>query len=185
MRRPSRVLGVVTAVTAAGLAGASVAAYWAADAAVPGVAVQSGTLDLTLDGQLLGADGVRTLPELALPDAIPGESVARTVTVGNAGNVALVWRATVGATGGLAPYLTITTALGGTAQNTGTAAQGTRRGNCQGGTPTVPADRTLAAGASEVWCLVVELAADAPSSAQGTTADISIAFQARNVGAPP
>jgi hypothetical protein len=170
-------------------------AGWRAHGQVDPAAVRSGTLDLTLDGGLAGPGGTHAMTTLALPRMVPGESVARTLTVANAGSVGLGYTATGSASGSLATGLRYSVTTG-SAANSGTEAGGNRSGTCSGtvlfgpaalGTspvPVIPARRALGVGASQPLCLRVELAPTASPTLQAGTATASFAFTAVQQGAP-
>lgn len=161
----------VIAVTAS-----SVAAYWSASRTMPGTTVTAGRLDIVADPWQPSA--------LELSGMIPGESVARTVRVSNAGSVNLRYTTVVSRTGTLGPHLEIAAityaAAAGAASNTGTLAAGNRAGACTGSaTPS-----TLAAGASQFVCLVVRLTAAAPASMVGQSGTVVVFINATNPASP-
>ncbi|WP_205473470.1 TasA family protein [Nocardioides sp. SYSU D00038] len=195
-------LGVVAALSA-GLSVKGTFAFWTDSATITTGSFSSGTLDITLNNLLTGEGGTTSLPSFTLSAMVPGESIAASFPVGNAGSVPLVWTAGGTATGSGQPHFTFHL-FSGTAANSGTAAAGNRSGTCSGaalGTtqvlpaPTTPpaapvlapltsTGRTLAQGASENVCVVVALPAAADNNAQGKTVNGSLTFNAKQVGAP-
>jgi predicted ribosomally synthesized peptide with SipW-like signal peptide len=179
----------------AGLGTAGTYAAWNASATLSPGRVSAGTLDLTLDGGLVGPGGSSELASFGLASMVPGEGVARVVTVANAGTTPLRLTATGYATGALSSDLVVALHPGGVAVNTGTAAAGTRRGTCSGAASYPPATlggtgrpvlaaRTMANGTSLPVCVVVTLSASAPSSQQGQSGQVRVRFDAAQVGAP-
>jgi hypothetical protein len=179
-----------------GLGVGTTSAFWRDQEAMSVTPIRSGTLDVRLDANLPGQGGTYTKAAFALSDVVPGESVATTVTVSNAGTVGSTYRVTGTASGTLATGLTFAVYVGGSATNSGTASAGNRAGSCSGtsvlgptvfnGTPqqVLPAPRPLAASAQETLCVVARLAPAAANSLKGTSATASLAFTARQLGAP-
>jgi predicted ribosomally synthesized peptide with SipW-like signal peptide len=172
------------------------AAYWNDDATLSTGPISSGSLDLTLDGNLAGQGGTYVKSSFTVANMVPGESFASSVAVGNNGSVGLTYTATGTATGVLATGLTFQVYVGGTAANSGTAAAGNRAGTC-GGTSTfgpatltstsqsvVSSARTLTAGSQESVCFLVRLPTSAANTLQGQTATSSFVFAAKQFGAP-
>ena len=127
-------LGVVLGFGAVGTA-----AYWTDQATLAGTTFTAGTLDLKLDGNLAGPGGSYTKTSLGITNLIPGESVAVTVSVQNAGTVGFKYTAKAYNTGDLSSGLRWTVVANSTASNSGTEAAGTRAGSCCGGTTTASA----------------------------------------------
>jgi hypothetical protein len=169
---------------------------------VQGGGFSSGTLDLTVGessaNQLGGAGGTWTHANLALAAMAPGESVARLLTVGNGGSVALTYNATVVSSNNdlfnvSTPGLQLTVVEGASVGNTGAQATNTRAGTCTGGSSTALTNATvsttatglhgsvvsLAAGATRTYCVLAKLAATAPNAMQGKTTSLTFSFTAQ------
>lgn len=98
-------LGLLGAVII-GLGGQGTYAYWADSDGVSGGSFSSGTLDLTVDG-VQGNPSSYVKTDLALASMVPGESVAATLTLANAGAVDFTWTATATTGGGLGPAFVV------------------------------------------------------------------------------
>jgi predicted ribosomally synthesized peptide with SipW-like signal peptide len=197
-RRPKhgRIRALLTLGAALGLGAVGTFAYWSDQATLATGPISSGTLDLTLDGNLSGQGGTYTQTSFALANMIPGESVASAVTVANGGSVTLRYTATATAAGGLAAGLTFEVFTGGTATNTGTEAAGNRAGSCTGSSSFGPAvltgvaqtvigaPRQLSSSSSDSVCVVATLPTTAGNSLQETTATATLLFDAKQLGAP-
>ncbi|MDE0778624.1 MAG: TasA family protein [Nocardioides sp.] len=183
---------------ALGLGAQGTFAFWTDQATVTTGSFSSGTLDITLNGQLAGAannGGTTTLPSFALSNMVPGESQAIAFPVANNGSVGLTYTVNGSATGALAPGMQFTVATG-NAGNTGTAANGNRTGTCSGGnlatnqvlngtsSTVVGTARSLAVGAQESICVIARLDPQADNGLQGKTMTASLIFNAKQVGAP-
>jgi predicted ribosomally synthesized peptide with SipW-like signal peptide len=169
-----------------GFGAVGTAAYWTDQATLASTTFQTGTLDLKLDGNLPGQGGSYTKTSLGLTDMIPGESVAVTVAVSNAGTVGFKYTAKAYNTGGLSSGLRWTVVANSTASNSGSASAGNRTGTCGSGTTTASAvtlstnsgspttvigtARTLASTAAENVCIIGAVASSADNSLQGTSA---------------
>lgn len=196
-RLPRAALWSLAGLAVVGLGIQGTLAAWNDTATVPSTTVQSGTLDITGNGGLVGAGGTTSLAALSLAQAYPGESVAATFPVGNAGSAGLTYTVTGTAAGALAPGMRYAVYAGGSATNTGSAAGGDRTGTCTGtlvstsaavtlgtGTTTVVSSaRTLAVGAGETLCVRAALDAAADSNLQGTSTTASLVLAAKQVGA--
>ncbi len=184
-----------------GLGSAGTLAYWTDTATVTTGSLQSGTLDLRIDGGAIGPGGTVAKSTLAMTSMVPGESVAVLVAVQNpAGSVGFRYRATAFASGTLAAALRWTTVPGATAVTNTTNAAGLRVGSCTGGTPAegvsaatigttlatatpvVPNRRTVATNAAENVCVLVSLP-DVGNEFQDKTASGTLTFDALQVGA--
>ena len=191
-------LGIV-----AGLGAVGTLAYWSDEATITTGSFSSGTLDVTLNDVLAGAannGGTTSDTGFALSDMIPGESVARTVKVGNAGSIGLTYTAEAFNSGDLASGLRWTVVAGSTASNFGTAAAGNRTGACSSGTTTatnetlgtsagaattvVTPERAIDVGAFENVCVIARLDSGAANSLQGTSASATLTFNGTQLGAP-
>lgn len=189
----------VLAVVAAGLSVRGTFAAWTDNATMPTGSFSSGTLDLTLNGNLVGVGGSWQNTSLGLGNLSPGESTAVAVSVRNNGSTPLKYGISAVGAGTLAVTDGLRFAVypGVTATTTGTEAAANRTGSCGGTSPgdaattpvattaTFGSDRTLAAGASESVCIVARLSSAAPNSLQGqsgTTATFT--FNARQLTAP-
>ena len=184
-------LGLVVGVVAMGTA-----AYWNDTATMTTGPISSGTLDLTLDGNLTGQGGTYAKSAFTVTNLIPGESFASSVAVANNGSVGLTYTATGTATGALASGLTFQVYAAGTASNSGTAAAGNRAGTCGGASTFGPlaltstaqsvitSARTLATASQESVCVLVRLPTTAGNALQGQSATASLVFAAKQFGAP-
>lgn len=174
-QRPRRRRGSVVLATVALLAGLLLGgnqgsyAFWSDSDDVVAGTFTTGTLDLTVDGQQ-GAPTAYAETELSLLKMVPGESVAATLTIRNAGDASFTWVPTVTASGNLAPHLVVTMARGTSAGPVDTSYPRTQ--GCQaGGTPLASgavAPR-LAIGESTALCVLVSLPASAGNAVQGLT----------------
>ena len=206
-RRPilgsRRLRGILSLGILVGLGGIGTLAYWTDDATVTTGSFTSGTLDVTLNDALAGQannGGTTADAAFALTDLIPGESVARTVKVGNAGSIPLAYTAKAWNTGALAVGLRWTVVAGSTSSNAGTVAAGNRTGSCSSGTTTatnvtlgtasgsattvLTPNRTIATGAFENVCVIATLDSGAGNSLQGASASATVTFNGVQVGSP-
>lgn len=190
-------LGAVGAL-ALGLGAQGTFAFWTDSGTVTTGSLDSGTLDITLNGALAGAannGGSTTLSALTLSNMVPGESIAVAFPVANAGTAALTYTVAGSATGLLAPSMQYSL-YPGTASNTGTAAANNRAGACTGtaivtsqvltgsSAPVIATPRSLAAAASESICVIAKLDTAADNTTQSKTTTASLVFNAKQVGAP-
>lgn len=120
-------LGAVTVL----MGGQGSFAFWTAEVVGESASLSSGRFEITLDGTSGTADDPLVLDDLALDAMVPGESVARTVQVANAGDAPMTWVAGVQKSGALAPALAVELRRGAKAENSGTAYP--RTGSCVGG----------------------------------------------------
>ena len=163
----------------------------------------SGTLDVTIDGQLAGQannSGTMTL-SLAASNLLPGESVAYSFPIRNNGTSAFTYSVAATGSGGLAVTNGLQYAMtfgGAAATNSGTEAAGNRVGSC-GTTPTdanttlltstptnfvtAASPRTLNSTVSETGCIVVRLNSNAGNALQNLTGTASFVFSAKQPGA--
>jgi predicted ribosomally synthesized peptide with SipW-like signal peptide len=178
-------------------------AAWTDNATMNTGSFTSGTLDITLNGNLVGPGtannpGTWTHTSFTLANVAPGESVAVSFPVRNNGTLGLKYTVTGTGTGGLAVVggMQFATYFGVSAANSGTEAAGNRTGSCGGTTPTdangvlltsSPAtfatDRVLAAGVADTVCIVARLNSGAPNTLQGQTMSASLQFNARQLTA--
>jgi predicted ribosomally synthesized peptide with SipW-like signal peptide len=191
-------LGIV-----AGLGAVGTLAYWTDDATITSGSFSSGTLDVTLNDELAGpANNGGTIADtgFTLSDMIPGESMARTVKVANAGSIGLTYTAKAFNTGGLSPGLRWTVVAGSTAGNSGSPAAGNRTGSCSPGETTasnvtlgtsegaastvVAPTRSILVESFENVCVIAKLESGAANALQGTSASATFIFNATQVGAP-
>ncbi|MBC9733572.1 TasA family protein [Nocardioides marmotae] len=196
-----------TAIATAALLGAVVVlmggqgtfAFWTDRATVSSGDFQSGSLDITVNGQLAGPSnngGSTTLGALALQNMLPGESVAASFPVKNVGSLPLVYDISGTGTGALAGAngLQYSVAVGVDAANTGTVAGGDRRGSCGAtvatdqnttrltATPSaLVVKRSLGIGASETICVVARLNSNAGNDLQGKPGSASLVIHATQV----
>lgn len=133
---------------AIGLGSVTTFAYWTASASVEIGAMESGDLDVTLNGELAGIanlDGTLTTATWDASNLLPGERIAFDVTVTNAGSTPMDIEYTVGSyfVGPYAPAVRAMYHRGGSATNaplnpssnanlTDVNAQTMRRGSCGG-----------------------------------------------------
>lgn len=167
------------------LGGAGTLAYWNDTSTVQGGTATAGSLDVKVDGQQ-GNPTTYVWTALQMTDMAPGESVAASVPISNAGTTPFTFTVSGTATGTMAsggtsmlPQVTVKVRVGGTASSRATTYP--RKETCSGGTetftasldatskPVVPSSAVLAAGASTSLCVTLELAAAAPNSVQGAT----------------
>lgn len=193
-------LGAV-AVLATGMSVKGTFAFWTDAASANAGGFTSGTLDITVNGQLAGQPnngGTTTIASLTLGNMTPGESVAAAFPVKNEGTIPLVYTLTGTGSGGLAVAngLQYSVTFGATPSNTGTAAGGNRAGSCGAtastdantqlltATPTTFAtNRPLAVGATDTVCVVARLNTNAPNNLQGLSGNASFLFDSKQVGA--
>lgn len=157
-------------------------AFWTDEATVSTGSLSAGKLDLTVDGQQ-GRPSPYVKTDLALGAMVPGESVARIVTVANVGDAPLTWVPQVSKGGGLGPALTVEMTVGtGVTVNNTTAYP--RTGTCTGGTP-IGAGATsapLPKGESRQLCVKVTLPASTGNEFQGATGgSVTLALNASQV----
>lgn len=183
-----RLLAIVVALLILGAAPAW--SFWRSTQTVPGVALNTGTLDL----QVNGADPFTAFSSLSFDTMVPGASTAGVLTIRNVGNVPLSYYVDAATTNadGLGLGAALVAAVTDAADVTGTAPSAT----C-GGTPITPSAtsftsdfvgsvgtrRTLAPGESETLCIQASLPADAPASLVGATTDVTFTVHAIQVGA--
>lgn len=119
-----------------GLTSVSTLAAWSDTAILSGGSIQSGKLDVLLNGSLQGPGGTLPVASFSLPHMIPGESVATTLTVGRAaGSVAFDYdiKAKLSATNALQGALRFKIYAGNNAAATGvTETNGVRQQGCTG-----------------------------------------------------
>ena len=198
-RRPSgRVRALLSLGLLLGITQVGTLASWTDSATVQGGNLSSGTLDLTVGeasaNQLSGSGGTWTHTTLALAAMAPGESVARSLTVGNGGSVALTYNATVVTSNNdLQTGLQLTVVEGATVANTGTQAANNRAGTCTGGTATALTNTyvstttsplhasavPLASAATRSYCVRALLVTTAPNAMQGKTTALTFSFSAQ------
>lgn len=186
-------LGLLLGVTQVGTL-----ASWTDSSTVTTGTFSTGTLDVLVGAgsadQLGGQGGAWTHTELALTGAMPGESIARTVTVGNGGTVPLTLTGTAStADDALSTEdgngLLLTFVAGGTPDNSGSQSGGDRLGTCSGGDSVladVPLttdgadlsldDYRLDAGEQTSFCVSLGLSPDAPNSLQGAATTAVLTF---------
>ena len=188
------------AVLATGMSVKGTFAFWTDSATANTGGFTSGTLDITVNGQLAGQannGGNTTVASLNLTNMVPGESVAASFPLTNAGNVPLTYNGVGTGAGGLAVAngLQYSITFGATATNTGTAASGNRAGSCGTGTATTlpmtaatpytfATNRALAAGATDTVCIVARLNPAAGNGLQGLAGSAAFVFDSKQVGAP-
>lgn len=176
-----------------GVGSVSTMASFSDDATMSAGSFATGTLDVRLNANTnnVGQGGTFANTTFAVPDLVPGESLASSFPVRNDGSVPFKYTATATAAAAgtnLAPALKFTTYLGGTASNgtTGTL----RTGSCTGIAAT--SSQTLSAtastvvgtaqqvnvGASQSVCVLVSLPTATDNTFQGAGATASFSFNA-------
>lgn len=173
-------------------------AAWTDTATVSGIELKTGTLDLaigaTAGDQLTGQGGTWNYTALSLTAMLPGESVAKPITVRNAGTTPLKYTAAASTTNNtLSPSLKLTVVANGTVGSSGSQATGNRTGSCTGGTPwvtAVPVSTTsgsssfpaaavvLQPGATTSICVLVALDGTAPNTMQNQTSTLNLVLHA-------
>jgi hypothetical protein len=189
--RPGRVRAVLALGVLLGASPVATLASWQSARTVDVGSFLTGNLDLRLRdaSTTVGTGGTFVNVDLAPAGLVPGESVAASFPVRNDGTTAFTWLATATASGSLAPGLTFTTYVGGTATN-GVSLLDVRTGSCGGTASTsgqtlngtsktvVTAQPSLAPGASRQVCVLMTLPATATAYA-GAAASISYSFAAQ------
>ncbi len=197
-RRSGRIRALLSLGLLLGISQVGTLASWTDSATVQGGNLSSGTLDLTVGEssaiQLSGQGGTWTHTNLALAAMAPGESVARDLTVGNGGSVALTYNGTVVTSNNdLQNGLQLTVVEGATVGNTGTQAANNRAGSCTGGTATSLTNTNvstaasnlhaavvaLASAATRTYCVRAALVGSAPNAMQGKTTVLTFSFSAQ------
>jgi hypothetical protein len=190
-RRPGRVRAVLALGILLGSSTVGSLASWQSARTVNTGSFVTGNLDLRLRdaSTTVGTGGSFANAGLAPQGLVPGESVAASFPVRNDGSTAFTWLATGTATGTLAPGLTFTTYVGGTASNS-VSLLDVRTGSCTGTASTsgltlngtaktvVTSQPALAAGGTRQVCVLMSLPTGATSYA-GTTASVSYSFVAQ------
>lgn len=179
-------IGALLAVGLVGtLGGAGTLAYWSDAATVEGGEATAGSLDVTVDGEQ-GNPTDYEWSALHMRNMAPGERVAASITIENAGTTPFTYSVAGTATGAPAsgvasmlPQVTVKAYVGATA--TARATTYPRKESCTGGTealtvildgasePVVPTGAVLAPGVSTSLCVTLELAPTAPNEVQGAT----------------
>ncbi|GAA4418911.1 hypothetical protein GCM10023169_09040 [Georgenia halophila] len=161
-------------------------ASWRASGSAQVGAIEMGTLDLQVDGDLAGTGGTATRTWSAT-NLVPGQYQAFGAEVRNTGDAAFTYGLTVaaGSTWGYGDGVVEVSAFLGAAQ-----ADGTCTGSSIGSPRTVPANApifaarplpTAAGGTAEPLCVRVGLVPTAPSSAQGSSGTLTLTFTATQV----
>ncbi len=198
------ILGLAAvAILAVGMSVKGTFAAWTDAATMQTGTFATGTLDITLDGNLVGPGtannpGTWTNGSFALTNLVPAESYAVSFPVKNNGTTGLKYTLTGTGSGALAVAngMQFAVYFGVTASNAGTEANGNRVGSCGGSTPTdgtgttltgtsstFATDRVLAAGVTETVCFVARLNSSAPNTLQGQSMTASFLFNARQLTA--
>lgn len=157
-------------------------AYWTDSATVSGTTITSGTIDLKVND----LDIISLYSQLNLSSMVPGNSVAAVLTVRNSGTAGLTYVASSSATDGAVKGLgaSLTVKVTGDSSVTGSSPSATCAGTALPGSGTglggslLGTGRALAPGASEPICVQVTLPANAASSLQGASTDLSLTFTA-------
>ena len=178
------VLGLLGAVFI-GLGGQGTYAYWQDSDGVSGGSFSSGTLDLTVDG-VQGNPSSYVKTDLALGSMVPGESVAATLTLANAGAVDFTWTATATTGGGLGPAFVVEMYAGST--QTGNDTTYPRTEGCTStATPVVSGTTStrLNKTVTQNLCVKVTLPTSTGNAFQNqTTGSVSVAIAATQVLTP-
>lgn len=156
-------------------------AFWSDTDTVASGSFTTGRLDLTVDGAQ-GNPTAYAATNLALATMVPGESVAATLTVRNAGDAPFTFRASATKAGDLATPLVVEVLAGST--QTGDDATYPRTEGCSGGTPLSPTTATrLDVAASTTLCVKVTLPFETADTFQSKTAPstVSLALAASQV----
>ncbi|ANH37490.1 hypothetical protein I601_1048 [Nocardioides dokdonensis FR1436] len=179
-------MGMLLAVGFVGtLGGATTLAYWNDTATVQGGTATAGSLDVKVDGQQ-GNPTTYTWMALQMTEMAPGEIVAASLPISNAGTTPFTFTVSGTATGvagsggaSMLPQVTVKVRVGGTASAKATAYP--RKETCSGGTetfsavldgtakPVVPTGAVMVPGGSTSMCVTLELAAGAPNTVQGAS----------------
>ena len=191
-------LGAV-AVLCTGLSVKGTFALWTDSATATTGSFSSGTLDLSVNGELKGLAnnaGTTVVATLTGANLVPGESIAVSFPVKNEGNVPMTYTLTGTGAGALAVTngLQYSLAFNVAAANA-PLANGLRAGTCGGvaatdgntdvlnGTArTYATNRPFAAGATDNICIVVRLNSQAPNNLQNLAGTASFFFDAKQVG---
>lgn len=172
-------------------------AYWTDTATISGITITSGTLDLMVGDtatadELEGQGGTWNYAAFTMDAMLPGESIAKPVTIKNAGTTPLTYNGKLSSSNNdFAGNLSVSISAGATLGNSGSQAAGDRNGTCTGGsawwtdksvtaaTPDMaPAAVTLAPGASTSLCVRAELDANAQNAVQGKSTVLTMLFAA-------
>ena len=207
-RRTGRIRALLSLGALLGLGAIGTTAFWTDTATLSTGEIKAGELDVGLDDTFLdGPGGTYANTAITVPNLTPGESIAFSVEVNNLGNAPLSYTATATASGNLAtlntPPVTSANRLqwtivpGGTKDNQGSAAAGTRVGTCSGtasygpgvlgasATTIVGTGQQVAVGSSpQNLCIRVSLPTTAPNALQNETATAVVTFNAKQVNAP-
>ncbi len=189
---------VVAGALLVGLAGtAGTWAAWTDSSVVTGAALASGTMDLQFDAGGAGfGDGLGTAyaaTAIAATGLAPGESIAFPLVVRNVGVPTFAWTATARQQ---TPWTYVgtpfTVTLGtGTPSNSGSSYP--RTGSCTGGSvgatvalaageaSLLSVGRSVAGGATDPMCVVVQMSASAANDNQGRTGAVRIDVTATQV----
>lgn len=167
----SRVLGVLAllGVAVLGMGGQGTFAFWNDSDTVIGGTFTAGKLDLTVDGQQ-GNPTAYAKTNLALSAMVPGESVASTLALANAGDADLTYVATVTKAGALAAPLSVELYAGST--ETGDDATYPRTEGCTSTATPITSGSTatrLNRGASQNVCVKVTLPPSTDTSFQSAS----------------
>ncbi|KRC63947.1 hypothetical protein ASE12_03705 [Aeromicrobium sp. Root236] len=165
-----------------GLGAVGTLAYWEDAATLTGGNFKAGNLDIKLSGEDNNPATFTT--DFTMLNMQPGDSKAASISVQNAGSLAFTYTATGTAPGTLNATLVFRVVPGGTVSG-GTCTGGTETFNNKlgTGTPVITANRPLAAGANESFCVSASIPTSA-TTGQGLSTTASFAFTAKQVGAP-
>lgn len=164
------------------LGGQGTYAFWNDTATVTGSGFSSGKLDLTVNGAQ-GNPTAYAATNLTLTGMVPGESVAVSLTIANAGDADFTWVPTVTTGGALGPALDVKVLLAGNQSGDDTTYPRTE--TCTGGsalTSGTTATRLNRGAAAQTVCVQVTLPATTDNSFQSApSGSVSLALLATQV----
>jgi alternate signal-mediated exported protein len=200
-RRSGRIRAVLGLGILLGVSQVGTLASWTDSATIQGGTLTSGTLDLLVGenvaDQLVGQGGTWVHASLSLNGMVPGESVARMLTVKNGGSARLNVNGTLAtdtnALTGSNTGLQVTVVQDATsATNSGAVGNNDRTGVCVGGTatqltgnsvstaslPLLSGPVSLPSGAEKKYCVMAKLANSSPDGMQGKSVTLTLTFNA-------
>ena len=162
-------------------------AYWSDTATISGTTIKAGNLDLKVNGQ----DSVTGYASLNITNMVPGNTTAGVVTIKNAGSVPFTYSMSASASNGDTKALgaALAAKITGDSAVTGTSPNATCNGAALANTATTfgnnlissASPRSLAVGSSETICIQAMLPANANTSLQGATTDITFTVTANQL----
>lgn len=159
-------------------------AFWTDEASVSTGSFNAGKLDLIVDGQQ-GKPTAYVKTDLKMDAMLPGESVARIITVANVGDAPLTWvpLVTKSGNGTLGPALTVEMSLSTSGTPTNTTAY-PRTGTCPAGATVTSGTTSAPLGKNETrqLCVKVTLPTSTGNGFQSATGGVvTIALNASQV----